>query len=286
MKTKYFLLGISTLLFMGSLWFGHAVWRAHRQLVTLDLHNALLGEVLRKIESQTWQKIRAEKGLDARITLHVKNKPLSYVLDRLAEQTGARWSTLYAVFSSSHALKALDSTLQSDGKLEPAGWTKIAPSSDGLELPKPGEAGPVIRTSPAADGPGPDFDLPPGPRARIMIGRDSNGDNMVVQSANGEVQVWSPAELVVESKLKQQLVSSDNTAPTAQAAKEAAQRVNGKWTTYLAFRKSIMGIGFAPPTQGRPEQHPFRRDPNERFARLTPEQRVLQARQRLQFSEK
>src|SRR4051794_21336006 len=111
MKTKHLLLTIAIVLGIGGTWFGRAAWRAHRQIVTLDVRKAPLAEVLRKIERQTWRKIRAEQALDARITLQVVNKPLSYVLDRLAEQAGAHWSTLYAVYTSADALHALDSTL-------------------------------------------------------------------------------------------------------------------------------------------------------------------------------
>src|SRR5437899_2018782 len=117
MKTKYLVLGIGALLAAGGLWFGRTAWRAHRQLVTLNVRNAPLTEVLRKIEKETWTKIRAEKGLDARITLHLTDKPLSDVLDRLAEQAGAHWSKVYAVYDSPRALNALDTALRNDGKL-------------------------------------------------------------------------------------------------------------------------------------------------------------------------
>src|SRR5258708_1512931 len=128
MKTKSIFLGLGALVVAARLWFGPGAWRAHHQLVSLNVRNAPLPEVLRKIERQPGKKIRAEKSLDARITLHVVAKPLLYVLDRLAEQAGAHWSTLYAVYDSARALGALDSALSSDGKPEPAGGTKLAPS--------------------------------------------------------------------------------------------------------------------------------------------------------------
>jgi len=113
---------------VATLWAGRVVWGINHQLVTLNVRNIPLAEVLRKVEWQTWKKIRAEKNLDARITLHLKNKPLSYVLDRLAEQAGARWSTLYAVYDSPRAVKSLDAALRADSKLEPQAGQKLHPN--------------------------------------------------------------------------------------------------------------------------------------------------------------
>src|SRR5258707_10750692 len=127
MKTKYLLLGFGALLAACTFCGGRVAWQIRHQLVSLDVRNMPLTEVLRKVERQTWKKIRAEQNLDARITLHVKNKPLSYVLDRLAEQAGARWSTLYAVYVSSRAVHSLDAALRANSKIETACWTKGAP---------------------------------------------------------------------------------------------------------------------------------------------------------------
>src|SRR5205823_12331634 len=74
MKTKYLLLGIGALVVVAMAWSGRVAWRIRHQLVTLDVRNMPLAEVLRKVDRQTWKKIRAEKTLDTRITLHVRNK--------------------------------------------------------------------------------------------------------------------------------------------------------------------------------------------------------------------
>lgn len=238
-----------TLLITGGLWFGHAAWHAHRQLVTLDVRDVPLADVLRKIESQTWTRIRAETSVDARITLHVKDSPLGLVLDRIAEQAGARWSTVYAVYDSSRALKALDSALRGDGKLEPVGWTRVAPNS-----PRLGQ----LREDHGPSSP---------------LRSDSSPDSTR--------SMWSPKELVAVTSLSARIRSNGPTRELVAAgdsAAQAARAANGKWTTYLAFRKSI-GFGGEPPGpkglgQGGPSLNPM-----EAFANLTPEQRVQQARQ-------
>src|SRR5205085_892907 len=111
MKMKHVLIALAALLGVVGAWGTRLAWRAHKQIVSLNVRNAPLADVLRKIEWQTWKKIHAEKGLDARITLTLKDKPLAYVLDRVAEQAGAQWSTLHAVYDSRRALNKLKSAL-------------------------------------------------------------------------------------------------------------------------------------------------------------------------------
>ena len=302
MKTRHLLLAIAVMLAAGGLWVGRAAWRVHRQVVTLDLPNAPLAVVLRKIEWQVWKKIRTEESLaNVHVTLHVKDTPLPEVLDRLAEQAGARWNTLYAVYRGKRALKALDSALQGDGKLDPAGWTQIAPNPATLTEPAADQAGPRIRHKPGAT---PEL-MPDGPPDRqisgAMMGRQRGATMMLARQGpngpiifqggpNGEVEMWSPQELLMEASLSNRLGNeslSTNSAPTTIAAAQTARKVSGRWTTYLAFHKSGMHIGFRMP-RGRPKpgQMPPPPSPNLRFTELTPQQRVQRVRQHLGINEK
>ncbi|MGA2243742.1 MAG: hypothetical protein ABSH48_01985 [Verrucomicrobiota bacterium] len=292
MKTK-FLLALVALLTVGGVCFGWAAWRAHRQLVTLDVRERPLAEVLRKIEWQTWQKIRAEESLlDVRVSLRVTQKPLPYVLDRLAAQAGAHWSILFAVYRSSAALKGLDATLRRDGRLEPAGWTKIAPPPPEANTNAPTPAG-----------------LPPGRGQFLMFRRTGGGATAIVQDGHGHVEIWSPEELVLESALTARLGDDRNPDATASAAAGMARRMGGRWSTYFAFAKSNIGmrVGGPPPVRdgltqikagtngpddrlaqfppGQPGPtlaSPPAFNPNDRFANFTPEGRVQFARERQQ----
>jgi hypothetical protein len=289
MKTKYLLLGIGALLAIGTFWGGRVAWQICHQLVTLDVRNMPLSEVLRKVERQTWKKIRAEKNLDARITLHVKNKPLAYVLDRLAEQAGARWSTLYAVYNSSIAVKALDTSLRGDSKIESAGWTKLAPKPSPMDEMQ-SDAPFHIETGPKGMPGGPGAG---GGRQMTVMKRGSGGPVMMMGGPGGKLEMWSPEELVMETPLSSRF-SDQELAADAQSAVESAKKVNGKWTTFFAFRKSSIRIGFRPPPVGGPNAphgpdkpdgpafDPMKHNPNDRFARLTAEQRVQRARERQQ----
>lgn len=310
MKTKYLLLGMAALLVAGGVWVGRAAWRAHRQLVTLNVRNARLAEVLRKIERQTWNKIRAENFVaNVRVTLHVTDKPLTDVLDRLADQAGARWSTLHAVYGSKRALKALDSALRGDGKIEPAGWTKIAPNLPDFDKPGAREAGPRFPPNPNPGAQGPRPRPPgqghglggvagPGPRGS-MPGKGGtlggmagpNGRIFFQGDPNGQMEIWSPEELVMESSLRPRL-GNDGTmrdiAVTAASAAETARKVNGRWTSFRVLRKSSMGVGFKAMTPPRPGlSSPSIIEPGpDPSATLTPEQRVQRAREHVGEKEK
>lgn len=292
MKTKYLLLGVGALLAAGSICGGRVAWQIRHQLVSLDVRNMPLAEVLRKVERQTWKKIRAEQNLDARITLHVKNKPLSYVLDRLAEQAGARWCTLYAVYNSPVAVKALDTSLRGQGKIESAGWTRVAPKPPPMDdMPAAAQiVGPKVNPGGSAAG---------GQRRMMVVKAGANGPVTFSSGGDGKTEMWSAEELVMETPLSTRF-SEQDLAATSQSAADSAKKINGKWTTFLAFRKSSMGIGFRLPPPGgpggpngprgpfgpggpeKPAFDPMKHNPNDRFARLTPEQRVQRARERAQ----
>jgi len=339
MKMKHLLVGIGLIVIAGGLWLGRAAWRAHQQIVTLHVRNEPLRNVLRSLERQTWKKIRAESSLDARITLNVTDKPLSYVLDLIGEQSGARWTTLHAVYGSAARLRALDTALSGDGKLEPAGWTKIAPASPTSDLPAPEGDIANIRLG----GPGPDGSMPPpgagpgvivrrtsngaiavqsddrevklspgtkegpkmqrvvinargGPGGQTMMRQVANGP-MIVQNGNCEVEVWSSEELLLESALKEKLdlhSSKSDSDPAqarpatanAEAAAKTAKAVKGKYADFIALRKSILGMGFSMSGHGPPGPNALKQAQYDRFARLTPEQRVQRARQRLALTQK
>src|SRR5271155_5643610 len=137
MRKKYLLLLAAAVIAGGGIWHARSAWQAKRELVTLNIHAMPLPEVVRLIEAQTGKKIRAEKTLEsACITLRVKNKPLAFVLDRIAGLAGAHWSRINGVYTSAGSLAALENSLSGDGKFESAGWTKIAPKLPDQDLPE------------------------------------------------------------------------------------------------------------------------------------------------------
>ncbi len=332
MKTKYFWLVLVAVLALAGAAVGRAAWRIHRQVVTLHVRNMPLAQVLRKIEWQTWNKIRVERGVDTRVTLNVDRKPLRQVLDRIAEQAGARWTTVNAVYGSKRALGSLETAMKNGGQWESAGWTRVAPKPVTLNF-----GGPGANDRPTVTVNGQEVKLPPGAvtATEDKVIRGSGGAGYVGKEghwaakgaapmtvrvvrrgkdgAQTEQEVWTPVELLIPTALKSKLGEKEIENPMGQGAAEAARRVNGNWTTYLAFKKSPISVGFAgggfklppagfkgqfgggggtnqPGLQGEHSLSPIpmpdvedmaRRDQNAQFARLTPEQRVQRARDRL-----
>jgi hypothetical protein len=181
-----------------------------------------------------------------------------------------------------NGLRALEASLMGDGRLETAGWTKIAPKPPPEDVPEPDTDGlPFVQNAEGA--PAEPLGYRPGP---VRVRQMANGQ-MFVQAGNKTgLESWSPEELVVESRLEAGLGDLDIETASAATAAEAARKLRSKWTTCVALRKSVLGVGFVQPGRMGPNLDPMRRNPNDRFARLTPEQRVLQARQRLQFTDK
>ncbi len=104
----------------------YAAFRAHSKLVTLNVRNADLRDVIRKVEWQTWEKIFVEKTASGKITLNIHKVPLDQALGLIAEQASCRWTMVYPLYSSSRSLSAFKESAL--GEINPAanGWTNYA----------------------------------------------------------------------------------------------------------------------------------------------------------------
>jgi hypothetical protein len=341
MKKKYIWAAAAVLVALVGTWAGNMLWRAHRNLVTLHVRNASLAEVIRKIERQTWEHISVDpklNSLNSLVTLNVRNKPLPEVLDRIGQQCGARWTTVYAVYALKSALPTLESALFGDTKLEDIGWKTIAPAaldSDGTpggggaqppfvvnggSLPSPQDlpAGALVSTEDSVIKAG----SGPGPEGAQIHGHQRQGAPVMVtirKRADGsgavEQEIWTPRQLVLESRLSPRLGENYTTSPTGEGAIQTATQVKGKWKTYYALKKSSIPINLAATSrmrnfasnepgkaiqmatqdgtnsvahlkQGGPSiddiVQSIQRQKLENLARLTPEQRVLRAREEKQ----
>jgi len=153
MKTKLILVGaVVVLVGVVGTWLVRAVWAKQHGLVTLGVRNAPLSEVIRTLERQTGQKIAVDRKLDGFVTLDMSRKPLPAVLDRVAEQCGASWRTVHAVYESASALPELESALYGDKTLNEVGWKMIAPALMGGSIDLPGGKRVLLTNAAHADG--------------------------------------------------------------------------------------------------------------------------------------
>ena len=72
MNKKVILVGVGILAVAGVAWVGRAVYRARKNIVTIDAYNTPLASVIKQIERQTREKIVVPKDLESKITLNLK----------------------------------------------------------------------------------------------------------------------------------------------------------------------------------------------------------------------
>jgi hypothetical protein len=101
------------------LWGGYRAYRAHANIVTLNVRNMEVRRVVSKLEWQTWKRIVVSKNVGGNVTLNVHNVPLDEVLNIVGLQTDSRWTRLYPIYSTRKSLAAFNQVLL--GNLPPAG---------------------------------------------------------------------------------------------------------------------------------------------------------------------
>jgi len=107
---------------------GYGIWaavRAHSNLVTLNVRNMEIRQVVKKIEWQTWERIFVDKNVQGKVTLNVRKVPLEEVLRILSDQTFSRWSVIYPLYSTGDSLSWLKKSLRGEANPAEHGWTNL-----------------------------------------------------------------------------------------------------------------------------------------------------------------
>ena len=354
MNRKILFIGLAFLVAAGLVWTGRAIYRARNNIVTIDVYNLPLSDVVKQLERQTRETILAREDLETKVTLTVKNVPLDEALDKLGQKDGINWSKWHAIHDSDRALNQLEAALRNHTKIEEAGWTNLAPQDF------PG-AGPSWTAGNPASGAGGEVVVTK--REPVMIRLDSKdikdgnveaaireqlkaagadeatiaqagaalressvdvdvratggGSNVVVRAGGEQPRIrmitrtrdgsgqmieetWSPEHLVLEQRLQSRLGGQTYSDANETAAREVAKTVKGDLTTLYVLSRAPGGFPFAGKmmrqihresdgatnaVSGEPPPLPdiesaVRRAEAENYTRLTPEQRVLRAREK------
>lgn len=115
----------SVLAVLALFWLGGKALQASRNLVTLDVRDADVRDVLRKIQWQTWETIVVHKKVEGKVTLTVVKVPLEEVLGIITDQTSLRISAVYPIFSKSSSYVNLRKLARGDIFRDTAGWTNF-----------------------------------------------------------------------------------------------------------------------------------------------------------------
>jgi hypothetical protein len=227
-------------------WFA---WRAHRNLVTLDVRNMEVRQVVKKISWQTWEDIFVHKDVQGNVTLRVSKMPLEQVLRLVGEQTFSRPSSLYPLYSKGESFTRLKKTLR--GEIDPAlsGWTNLQARGFGGGPPMLGfNAG---------------FNMPGQPQNQLL------SLNIVAKDlafATLAFNRFAQARVVPEDGASATVTLSLNKSTVPAAVARLAKAAHFKWTTVYALQGgrgpgAFAGAGgFGGPREGGPREFGGARD--------------------------
>lgn len=126
MKTRNKILAAAGLtLVVALLYVGWLAYRAHSNMVTLNVRNMDVRQVVKKIEWQTWENIFVHKDVQGKVTLAVHQAPLEKVLRIIADQTSSRSSVIYPLYSSGKSYVTLKKALRGEINAAENGWTNL-----------------------------------------------------------------------------------------------------------------------------------------------------------------
>ncbi len=106
-------------------WGGYRAYRAHANLVTLNVRNMEVRRAISKIEWQTWERIIVNKDVSGQVTIHVRNVPLEEVLGIIGLQTDSRWRALYPIYRGRTAGLTFRKVVRGDVAAAGSGWSTV-----------------------------------------------------------------------------------------------------------------------------------------------------------------
>jgi hypothetical protein len=209
-------------------WFAHRAWLAHQNLVTLDVRDADVRDVLRKCEWQTWETIVVHKDVKGKVTYTCYKVPLDEVLAAISEQTSTRISPVYPIFSKSSSFVSLRKLARGDIFRDTAGWTNFVMQGGGNDGGGRGGRGGGFGGGgfggggfggPGGFGDGP---RPPGSLVTLnVVGKD-------LEFAAQALARWSGAQVVPEDGAAAVVTLSLKQVPLAEAVTRVAKAAGRK----------------------------------------------------------
>lgn len=255
---------------------GRLAWRAHKNIVSLDVHNMPVRDVVKKLRWQTWESITVHHDIDARITLAVEDQPLNGVLALIAEQCDSRWSITYPLYTTKAKLALARKVAAGEFETPPAGWTnwnarpdfaamraRLAAKADGSET----NAQPA--GMPGMGGGG--FGGPGGPGGMFGGGQVASKpvtvdfDNQPPVEAAFGLRAFGPVKVVPEDGTERKVTLSLKEAPMDTAVSQMAKWVNRKWAKLYVIEPQMR---FRPTQQEREQFAQNRPDPEQMRQRM------------------
>ena len=215
-------------------WLGHRIYLARQNLVTLDVRDAEVRDVIKKCEWQTWETIVVHKDVKGKVTLSVRKVPLEEVLGIIGEQTSSRATAVYPIYSKSASFVQLRKIARGDIARESAGWTNFFLLGGGNERGFRGGGG---RGGPGFGGPG-------------FGGGGGFGDVMRSQNTLVSLTVpgkdlgfatlalarYSNAQVVPEDGAEAMITLQLQQVPFTKAVAKVAAQAHRKWDVFYSLQ--------------------------------------------------
>ncbi|HTD67637.1 MAG TPA: hypothetical protein VK846_14015 [Candidatus Limnocylindria bacterium] len=225
-------------------WGGYRAYLAHQNLVTLNVRDADVRDVIRRCEWQTWETIVVHKDVKGKVTLNVRGVPLEEVLGIIGDQTSSRSIAVYPIYSKNNSFVNLRKLARGDIYRDTAGWTNFS-MIGGNDRNGGGRGGPGGR------------------------GGGFGGFSDTVRSQNSLVNLnisakdvgfaalalarYSNAQVVPEDGANGLITLSLKQVPFTKAVAKVAKEANRKWDVFysLQAQPEFFGRGDGPPDGGR-----------------------------------
>src|SRR5215212_4103984 len=209
-------------------WIGYLAWR---DLVTLNVRNMDVREVVKKMERQTWESISVDKGVEGKVTLKVTRAPLQKVLQLVAEQTFARPAVIYPLYKSYRSLTTLKQALNGQLDASEHGWTNLQSRGFGMM----GGGGPMMM-------------MMGGPGGLAGMNQNPAPKNVTLNFAAKDLsfavlafQRFAQTRVVPEDGAEATITLTLKEAPVKSAVAQLAKKADRNWTILYALQ-----AGFGP----------------------------------------
>lgn len=220
---------------------GHKAWLAHQNLVSLDVRNADVRDVVRKCEWQTWETIVVHKDVKGKVTYTCHNQPLEDVLDVIAEQTSSRATAVYPIYSKSQSFVNLRKLARGDIYRDTAGWTNFDMVGNGG-----GRGG---RGGPGFGGFGGFGDTVRSQHALVSLNLPAKDLSFAALA----LARFSNAQVVPEDGASGLITLRLNQVPFTEAVSKVAKAAGRKWDVFYSLQAQpdfFAGRGDGPPDEG------------------------------------
>ncbi len=210
-------------------WGGYKAYLANKNLVTLEVRNADVRDVIRKIEWQTWETIVVNKEVNGKVTLNVREVPLEEVLGIIGEQTSSRATAVYPLYSKSQSFVNLRKIARGDLEQERAGWTNF---SLGFGRGGGGRGGPGGFGGFGGGGFGGFADNARSQNSLVSLNVDAKDLNF----ASMALSRFSQAQVVPEDGADATITLHLAQVPFTKAVSQVAKQAGRKWDVFYALQ--------------------------------------------------